>query len=108
MFARIKTSASVLAAVMFFAGTHSAVADARLTGNCRGTFIGDDYGSFMVEVKSDGSVAGTVHSNASSLDMEVSGICSFGVDCVFTAIGKRGVPFGFVGKIDFKNRFIGK
>ena len=108
MFVRIRIIVCALAVVIFFSGVSSAAIDNRLTGNYRGTFIGDDYGSFMVDVNPDGSITGIVHSNVSFLDMEVSGTCSFDGACEFTTVGEGSYPFYFLGKIDFMNRFIGK
>lgn len=105
---RIKVIVCALALVIFFSGISSAAIDDSLTGNYRGTFIGDDYGSFLVDVNQDGSITGMIHSNVSFLDMEVSGTCSVNGDCEFSTVGEVSFPFYFLGKIDFMNRFIGK
>jgi len=96
------------AAVLLFAAAAFADIDGSLTGSYRGTFIGEDYGWFLIEVNPDGSITGIVHSNVSFKDMEVKGTCAVNGDVEFTTIGEDSVPFYFLGKIDFMNRFIGK
>ncbi|MDO9507933.1 MAG: hypothetical protein Q7I97_01100 [Thermovirgaceae bacterium] len=108
MFARGKSWPLALAAVLVFAGASFAAAYSSPTGNYRGTFIGDDYGSFLVDVNPDGSITGVVHSNVSFMDMEVTGTCAPDGDCDFTTVGNEAIHFYFLGKIDFMNRFIGK
>lgn len=108
MFARMKTVVCALAVIIVFAGVSFAAIDNSLTGSYRGTFIGDDYGSFMVDVSPDGSITGIVHSNVSFLDMDVLGSCAFGGECEFRTTGENAFPLYFLGKIDFMNRLIGK
>jgi len=74
--------AAVLAAAMLLGVASAAMAQSSYTGTYRGTFIGDDYGWFVVEVEPGGTISGTVHSNVA--------------------------PIYFLGQIDFMNRFLGK
>jgi len=108
MVARGKIMAALLAMAFVFSGTAFASVGEELVGNYRGTFIGDDYGSFLVDVGPDGTITGTVHSNVSYLDMEVKGTCAPNGDCEFVTEGEGALPFYFMGRIDFMNRFIGK
>ncbi len=99
----VLVAASLLAA---FAGVAGAdYLSPRLVGEYQGTFIGDDYGSFLVTVNPDGSVTGHAHSNLTYQDMEVSGACQIDGTCEFTT---HEAPLYFKGKIDFMNRLIGK
>jgi hypothetical protein len=103
-----RSIALAAAALLVFAGASLAGIDGRLTGNYRGTFIGDDYGWFLIDVNADGSITGIVHSNVSFKDMEVAGTCAVNGEVEFTTAGEDAVPLYFLGKIDFMNRFIGK
>lgn len=108
MSAKRSILAVALAVILVFAGSAFGEIGENLTGNYQGTFIGDDYGWFKVDVNPDGSITGTVHSNVSYLDMEVQGTCDFNGECEFMTTGYELVPYYFLGKIDFMNRLIGK
>ncbi|MEA3508098.1 MAG: hypothetical protein U9R40_04170 [Synergistota bacterium] len=99
----VLVAASLLAA---FAGVAGAdYLNPKLVGEYQGTFIGDDYGSFLVTVNPDGSITGTAHSNVTYQDMGVSGACQIDGTCEFATTE---TPLYFKGKIDFMNRLIGK
>ena len=100
--------AAVLAAAMLLGVASAAMAQSSYTGTYRGTFIGDDYGWFVVEVEPGGTISGTVHSNVALMDLEVQGRWELGGDCEFMTVGGEGASIYFMGRIDFMNRFLGK
>ena len=85
-----------------------AMAQSSYTGTYRGTFIGDEYGWFGVEVEPGGTISGTVHSNVALVDLEVQGRWELDGDCEFMTTGEESPTIYFLGKIDFMNRFLGK
>ncbi len=103
-----KIRALALCALMVLAAASLAAGQSAFTGTYRGTFIGDDYGWFILEVEPGGAITGVVKSNVSMVDMEVEGRWELDGECEFMTVGQEGVPLYFLGKIDFMNRFIGK
>jgi len=99
---------AVIAAALLLVAASMAMAQSSYTGTYRGTFIGDDYGWFVVEVEPGGTISGTVHSNVALVDLEVQGRWELDGDCEFMTIGEETPPIYFLGKIDFMNRFLGK
>ncbi len=97
-----------LGALMVLAAASFAAGQSAFTGTYRGTFIGDDYGWFILEVEPGGTITGVVKSNVSMVDMEVEGRWELDGDSEFMTVGHEGEPLYFLGKIDFMNRFIGK
>ncbi|HOI82305.1 MAG TPA: hypothetical protein PLK59_08465 [Synergistales bacterium] len=108
MTARRLKWAMALTAVLLLVLAPLAMAQVSLTGTYRGTFIGDDYGWFVVEVETGGSITGVVHSNVSLMDMEVQGRWELDGAFEFMTVQEEGVPLYFLGQIDFMNRFLGK
>ncbi|HQO83812.1 MAG TPA: hypothetical protein PLS21_07455 [Synergistales bacterium] len=108
MTARRMKWALALTAVLLLVLAPLAMAQVSLTGTYRGTFIGDDYGWFVVEVEPDGIITGVVHSNVSLMDMEVQGRWEPDGAFEFMTVQEEGVPLYFLGQIDFMNRFLGK
>jgi hypothetical protein len=108
MTARRLKWAIALTAVLLLVLAPLAMAQVSLTGTYRGTFIGDDYGWFVVEVETGGSITGVVHSNVSLMDMEVQGRWELDGAFEFMTVQEEGVPLYFLGQIDFMNRFLGK
>jgi hypothetical protein len=99
---------AVIAAALLLVAASMAMAQSSYTGTYRGTFIGDDYGWFVVEVEPGGTISGTVHSNVALVDLEVQGRWELDGDSEFMTIGEETPPIYFLGKIDFMNRFLGK
>lgn len=99
---------AVIAAALLLVAASMAMAQSSYTGTYRGTFIGDDYGWFVVEVEPGGTISGTVHSNVALVDLEVQGRWELDGDCEFMTTGGESPPIYFLGKIDFMNRFLGK
>ena len=71
----------------------------------RGTFIGDRYGSFVLEVDRDGYISGELFFNKTTTAVQLVGNCLSDVECQFSALEGKMV---FRGHLDQFNRFIGK
>lgn len=71
----------------------------------RGTFIGDRFGSFVLEVDRAGYISGELFFNKTTTSVPLIGNCLSDVECEFSALDGAMV---FRGHLDQFNRFIGK
>ncbi len=74
-------------------------------GAYRGTFIGDRFGSFVLQIDRDGYISGELFFNKTTTAVALKGMCSQDSACEFSALDGTMV---FRGRLDQFNRFLGK
>ncbi len=79
--------------------------DSKFVGTYKGQFIGEDYGTFLLEVGTNGVISGSGMSTKREAPLVYSGVCGPDGTFQFTTGDKSII---FAGTIDWMNRMSGK
>ena len=97
--------------VVFLLGVQKACAECfgaplpgGFAGEYIGTYVGDDYGTFVITISSQGTIEGYLTIQKGPKTLPMNGSCSYGGDCEFHSYKEE---ISFSGKIDFSCKIKG-